>query len=197
MLPDLPRLKRDIQYALDRYLWGQVHARLGFFNEAPKHPIQEGNRLRIVRADGSIHESELKESSAEMSLKLDDVPRLTLEKRISILNDQAENIARQISTQLFKDLTEELDKSGQVVDQKGMPLTPEAIFAVLEKVQLEFDETGEHEVSIVLPPALAPKAMEALKQIESDQTLRKRYEEVIARKRMEWRDREAARKLVG
>ncbi|GEM_PF-403690 len=197
MLPDLPGLKHDIQRALDRYLSTQVNKRLGFFNEVPKHPVHEGNRLRVVRADGSIDESELEKASAEMSIKLEDIPGLTLEKRLAMLNDQADQIASQISKGLFEGLKRELDKAGQAVDQRGRTLDAEAVFSVLEKIQFEFDETGGHEIAVVLHPDLAPKMMDVLKQIESDPILRKRYEEIITRKRMEWRDREAARKLVG
>lgn len=198
MLPDLPGLKRDIQRLLDRYLQTQVDARIGVFKESPKHTIHEGNRMRTVRGNGSIDESELKEASANMSLNFDDVPRLTLEEQLTKINDIADQMARQISEHLFGTLNAILDKVGQVVDQKGRPLDAEGIFAVLEKLQLDFDEGGKHnEISIVMLPALAPKVKQVFEQIMSEPLLRQRYEEIIMRKRMEWRDREAARKLVG
>jgi hypothetical protein len=160
--------------------------------------IQEGNRMRTVRADGSIDESELKLASAAMSLKFDEIPRLTIKDRICKLNDMADQMASQISKHLFGTLNEVLDKAGQVLDQKGRPLDAEAVFAALENIELEFDETGKHkDLSIVVPPALAPKAKKVFEQIESDPVLRKRHEEIMIRKRMEWRDREASRKLVG
>jgi len=198
MLPDLPCLKRDIQKALDRYLSVQVNARLGVFSKVPKHAMHEGDRTCVVRPDGSRDESELKKTSTEISVKLDDVPHLTLEKRLAMLNEIADQMARQMSEQFFGMLNEVLDKAGQVVDQKGRPLDAEAVFAVLEKMQLDFDETGEHnELSIVMPPALASKSTKVFEQMQSDQVLRKRYDEIMVRKRMEWRDREASRKLVG
>jgi hypothetical protein len=198
MLPDLPSLKCDIQQMLKRYLQTQVNARLGILGQSPKHTVHEGNRMRTVRADGSTDESELKQASAEMSLKFNDIPQFSIEKRIAMINDMAEQMARQISEQMFGALNEILNKTGQVVDQEGRPLDAEAIFSVLEKIQLDFDETGKHkDLSIVVPPELAPKAKQVLEQIHSDPTLRKRYEEIIVRKRIEWRDREAARKLVG
>jgi hypothetical protein len=198
MLPDLPTLKTDIQRFLDRYLHAQVNSRLGVFNRSPKLIIHEGNRMRTVRGDGSVDESELKQASAELSLNFDEIPRMRPQERAAKLDDIADQIARQMSEHMFGTLNEILEEAGQVVDHKGKPLDAEAIFSVLETLQIEFDRTGSQmELSIVVPPALAPKAKLVFEQIQSDKMLRERYEEIMSRKRMEWRDREAARKLVG
>ncbi len=198
MLPDLPSLKRDIQRILDRYLQQQVHARLGVFNESLQHIIHEGNRMRTIRADGSVEESNLKEASAEMSLQLAEIPHLTPNERIAKLNNMADELANQIVKHLFGTLDAVLEKAGQVANQKGKPLSAEAVFEALEKIQLDFDETGKHhKLSIVVPPALFLRAKEVFEQIESDPALKKRYEDILTRKKLEWRDREAARKLVG
>jgi len=198
VLPDIPSLKADIQRILDRYLRTQVNSRLGVFNESPKLIIHEGNRMRTVRADGSIDESELKQASAEMSINFEDIPNLALRDRLVKLNETADQMARQMSEHMFGTLNEILEKAGQVVDQKGKPLDAEAVFGLLETMEIEFDKgDGQMELSIVVPPALAPKMTEVFEHIHSDAILRSRYEEIILRKRMEWRDREADRKLVG
>jgi hypothetical protein len=46
-------------------------------------------------------------------------------------------------------------------------------------------------------PANVERGKAVFEQIEADSVLRKRYEEIMERKRLEWRDREASRKLVG
>ncbi len=197
MLPDLPGLKREIQRIIDRYLVKQVNSRLGFIGESPKQIIHEGDRTRIIRSSGSVEDSELKKASTEMSLNIDDIPHLTPEKRLSMINEAADRMAENMSSVLWGSLRETLDKAGQVVDQQGKPLDAETIFSILEMVQIQFDETGKHSSSLVLSPELFPKATQIMEQIQSEPTLRKRYEEIMLRKRMEWRDREATRKLVG
>jgi hypothetical protein len=198
MLPDLPKLKDDVQKVIDRYLQFQVNLRLGIFGEAPKHIIQEGNRMRIIRADGSVDESDFKHASAEVSLTLEEIPTLTVQERKAKLDDMAEQMAGQVSRLLFGSLNEALDKAGQVVDQKGKPLDAESVFTVLENMHLEFDDARKlRGLSIVVPSALAPKAEKVMAQIDADPVLRKRHEEIMTRKWMEWRDREASRKLVG
>jgi hypothetical protein len=198
MLPDLPELKRELQRVIDQYLQRQIRNKLGVFAEAPKHIIHEGDRMRIVRADGTVEESGLKQSSTEMTINLDEIPTLAVEDRIRRLDGMAEDMARQISEHLFGTLNATLERAGQVVGQKGGPFDVEAFFGALSSIQLEFDESGRHRnLQIVIPPAMAERVQAVFNQIDADPTLRRRHEELIDRKFGEWRDREAARKLVG
>lgn len=198
MLPDLPNLKRDLQAVFDRLFKKELNAKLGILGEIPKSIAHEGNRMRIVRADGSVEDSVFKKSSVVMELKLNEIPRLTPAQRIAIIDDSADKMARQMSENMFASLNATLEKAGQSVDQQGKPLDAEAVFKVLEKMEREFDETGKiNSLSLVVSPALEPRAREVLALIDSDPTLRKRLYEITERKWLEWRDRETARKLVG
>lgn len=198
VLPDLPSLKQDIQRLIDRYLHSQVHARLGVFDQSPKHIVHEGNRMRVIRADGSIDETDPQQASSEMLLKMDEVPSMSVQQRVKKLDEMAEDMARQMSEHLYGALSAGLNKAGQVVNRNGVPFDIEVLFEVLEKIQLEFDESGKHnQISVVIPPALASRVKEVFEQITSDPQLKVRHEEIILKKKLEWRDREAARKLVG
>jgi DNA-binding transcriptional regulator of glucitol operon len=198
MLPDLPKLKRDIRKRLDLYLRRQINARHGVFCEAPKHIIQEGDRMRIAREDGTIDESNLEQASAEMSLRAEEIPHMTIKERMAKLDDVADEIVRQQLKHLFQTVKDVCDKTGQSVDARGKTLDADVVLAIIEKMQLDFDDMGHHkEISVVVPPALTEQMKKVLEQIESDPVLRKRYEDIVMRKRIEWRDREASRKLVG
>ncbi len=197
MLPDLPSLKNDIQWLLTRYLRNQINARLGVFNEASKHKAFEGNRMRVMRADGSVTDSEYKESSAELSVSLGEVPKLSIEDRLLRINNIAEKMAGQMSKHLFETLNKAIDSVGNVVDRKGKPFDVETVFEAFNTVQIEFDEAGNHNMSWVMPPNLIEKAKKVFEQIDSDPVLKRRFDEMMERKRVEWRDREASRKLVG
>jgi hypothetical protein len=198
MLPDLPKLKLELQSIFHLYLRNQINLRLGVFNQSPRHIIHEGKEMRTSRADGSVVETELKSASTEMTIKHEEIPTLSFDERVRRLNLLAEDMARQMSEHFFGTLKDDLEKSGQVVDRKGKPLDAEAIFEMIEKIQFDFDGVDEtHNISIVIPPNLQQRMKEVMMQIETDPSLRKRHDEIMAKKRMEWRDREAARKLVG
>lgn len=198
MLPDLPNIKRDISRILYRYLQQATQKRMGAFADAPRHQIYEGASTRILRADGTIEETALKEASVELTLKFEEIPNMSVEARMAKLDEMAESMAKQMSEHLYSSLNETLEKAGQVVDNKNKPLTHESFFAILEKLQIDFDEDGNPKgLQLVIGPELMPRIQELIEQEKSDPGITKRHEEIMARKRLEWRDREAARKLVG
>jgi hypothetical protein len=197
MLPDLPNLKQDIRRIQDRHLENRIDQQSGFFSELPKHYMHEGNRMRIRRANGSVEEIKRKKTLGKLSLNVSEIPALTLKERIAKLDTVADQMADQMVTHTIETLGEGLDKAGQVIDRKGKPFDAETIFEVLEKIQIEFDKSEQYDLTILIPPALAPRVKEILQLLETDKNLQKRHAEIMERKREEWRDREAARKLVG
>lgn len=198
MLPDLPTIKRDLQKVFDDYFKREVQRRLGVFEESPRHIIHEGQGLSVSRADGTVDESGLKAASAEFSLRYEDVPNQSLLDRLQHLDRVAEDMATQISRNLFDSLNETLDKAGQVVDQRGKPLDGNSILAVLEKMNVDFDDNGQHvPLTIVTHPNLQKAAQQAFQELECNPVLSARHGELMRKKQADWRDREASRKLVG
>ncbi|MRR05774.1 MAG: hypothetical protein EG828_02345 [Deltaproteobacteria bacterium] len=198
MLPDLPRMKKDIAELFQIIFKNRLNAYLGVVGEVPRYIIKEGANPVTLRPDDSRDETKLQAASAETNFSIEEIPRLSVEQRIAKLDDAAREMASQISSHAFATINEAVDKVGNVVDAKGKPFSPEAVFEVLEKIQLDFDEDGKHkEITVVIPPALSDRARETLVQLHSDPKLSLRYQELIEKKREEWRAREAARKLVG
>lgn len=198
MLPDVPDLKQDLQHILDRYLRKAIYERLGVFADAPKHKVHEGMEMRVYRADGTVEDTGMKEASVEMSLKFDDIPHMTVADRIAKLNEMADAMAKQMAEHLYGSLNHSLEKAGQVVDGKGKPFGVESVFAALEKLQVDFDKLGNpNKLKFVVGSALVPRVREMVEQEKNDPSIKKRHDEIMERKWLEWRDREAARKLVG
>lgn len=198
MLPDPAAFKKDIQAKLSAYLHAAVKARQGVFAKSPRHIVHEGRSLRVVRADESVEDSPLKEASGEMALSLAEIPNMTHEDLKKKLDEIADKMAGQVQEHLFRTLNDSLDKAGQTVDAKGKPLTAETFFEVLEKLHIDFDENGQPKgLQLVVGPDLMPRIRELAEEEERNPEIRKRHDEIMQRKWIEWRDREASRKLVG
>lgn len=177
------------------FLRRRSRERLGVFAKAQRQLIHEGDKLQMERADGTSDVSELKEVTGELELKTSDLPSMSMAERLQKLDQIADQMASQMSAHAFQTLGETLERAGQTSDRKGRPLDAEAILEALDKIQIDFDDPPE--LSLVIPPALKERAAEAFEQLETDPQLRARRDEIISRKRREWRDREADRKLVG
>ncbi len=198
MLPDIPPLKREIARKLQIAFKQRVNAYMGAINEAPRYFIKEGRRVVTVRPDGHLDETLLKEASAETTIRFDEVPHLSFQDRLTKLDEAARDMARQISEHAFGQINEAVERVGNVVDGGGKPLSPELYLEVIEKIHLDFDANGHpSQLTLVIPPGMEQRAKEVAEMLDHDPEYRRRYRELIDKKRMQWRDREAARKLVG
>lgn len=196
MLPDLPTLKKEVLELYLQYMQRRIHESLGVFQQVGRHTCFEGDRLRTVRADGTAEDSAFKRSSIEMYLPFDQAATLTPIQRIEMLNNRALELAEDITRNLFESLDKTLSDTGQVVDMQGQGLNAEALLAVLKKLEMEFEDNGQHS-----PLTIATGSLDATRQmfaqLKHDPALAARYEEIISEKKVDWRAREAARKLVG
>ena len=198
MLPDLPNLKSELYEILRHFIHVGAHKRLGVFSECPKHIIHEGQSMRTIRADGTSDETNMQTASAEMTLQLSDIPTLTPQKRLEQLDKIAEEMARQMSQHLYENLEKKLDAAGRTISRAGKPLDAQAILEAFESMDMEFDESGApSSLSISVAPNLVEAAHRAFEDISNDPDLSNRYKKILEHKRRDWRDREAARKLVG
>lgn len=199
MLPDLPKLKDDIAQVFHLIFTNHLNTYLGVVGEVPRCIIKEGSNPVIQRQDDSRDETTLKAASAETIFKSEEIPHLSFEQRIAKLDGAAREMAKQISSHAFAKINVAVDSVGNLVDAKGKPFSAETFFEVLEKIQLDFEEDGgkHKEISVVIPPAMTARVKETMEQIHQDAELSRRHKEIIDKKRVEWRAREAARKLVG
>lgn len=198
MLPDLKAVKRELQRVHIEQVAALAHQRLGVFAVIPRHVIHEGDGMLTRRADGTVEESGFMHAQAETSISIDAVPMMTPEQRAAVLDGLAEQMARALSTGLYSSLDQTLRDSGQVVEARGEKFGPETIFAMLEKVEIEFDQDGAMKnMCLTAGPSAKPVIESAFRQIQNTPELLERYELILAKKRERWRDREASRKLVG
>lgn len=199
MLPDLPKLKAEIAQAFHSMFKNRLNAYLGFIGEVPRYIIKEGRTPVTIRPDATRDETKLQPASAVTDFKVEEIPNLTVEQRIARLDVAAREMADQISSHAFAAINEAVERVGNVIDAKGKPFNIDAFFEVLEKIQLDFEEDGvkHKELTAVFPPQMTQQAKKILDEIHNNPELQMRHKDIIDKKRMEWRAREASRKLVG
>ena len=176
----------------------RVNSYMGAINEAPRCFIKERGRVVTIRPDGQVDETELKAASVETSIRFNEVPHLTFQDRLVKLDESAKEMARQISEHAFNQINDAVERVGNVVKGDGKPLNPDIYLDVIEKIHLDFEPDGSHRpLTVVVPPGMEQRVKDTLEQLQQVPAYNKRYQELIEKKRMQWRDREAARKLVG
>lgn len=198
MLPDYPSLKRKFRQRLIRFMQQKINGRAPMMARISHFRQWEGADFCYTDPSGATKSSSAKEVKAEFSIPRNLPPLKTIQEVFLALNAAAEDMARQSETMLFKKLDESVRESGNVLDNGGRPFEPALLLESLDKMWIDFDENGKPEMpTIVLHPDLFNSIKDRLAEWESDLEFKAKWQEIIERKKEEWRDRESNRKLVG
>ena len=153
--------------------------------------------MRYSDVDGTMHRmtySHRVESSFIISR--DELPDLDDAHYAEKIGQLGNELAEGKTKIFFKKLDETLESAGRVIDGAGKSLE-EQFLEALSSVEVEFDSEGRPQPpTIIANPAMADKLQKAAQRVQTDPALRRRVEEIMTRKYLEWRDREADRKLV-
>ena len=197
MLPDYPKLKSQLKQRLDEWLASRVRLHSGPIADIRETRIFEGRSTAMIQAGKNERQRPFRRGEAGFEVNPQEVPELTLDKVLAQLDRVARELANQKMDFFFSTLSEAANSVGNVV-QATEGLTPDALFDLFEKIQLEFDEDGQISgLRAVLGPKQFEQMEQTKRQIENDPELKDRFDELLARKRADWRVREASRNLVG
>ena len=200
MLPDFPKSRLEFQKKLSLRVYLASQA---------KSPLRALGRS-ITQHEGVLHSYEqitdsgirsvtegMQEVTVPIEVKIEEIPELVGEKLLARVDAIAEETARQVSQITFRKMDQVIREAGMAVDAAGGPPTKEIWLEMFEKMEMDFDPvTGRPEVTMVLHPVMAQTMKKLWSEWEQDMVFMKRYKELLAEKREEWRDRENRRKLV-
>lgn len=197
MFPDFPLLKAKLSKFLTARMKAVHASHAGPIGNIPFSHVQEGSCVKMVRADGSEETVDIAHHHAEVRITDEELENLTTEEIHRKFDDAAKEMARQTSQMFFETVKKGVEEVGNVFHFTGSP-TIDDIYRFYEKVWIDFDENGRPELPTLV---CGEKMMEQIKplfsQIDSDPETKKRFADLMVRKKEEWRDREASRRLVG
>ena len=198
MLPDFLKIKEKLQKKIDTEMKRANRWHLGPLAKIPESMVHEGNRIVLIRADGSVEEQTPETAIADIEVKSEEVEEMTAEEILNKVDKAAENIAEQQARTFYKQIDKLAEEVGNVVSSGGKPFSIDLHFEMLEKIDMDFDEAGNPQgVAFVASPKVMPSIADALSQALSNPDNERRYKAIINRKREEFRVRESNRKLVG
>lgn len=198
MLPDYPKTKEKVSQALmDRFQEEQNKA-LGIISTRNKIRVFEGRKMIVIREDGTKNKIEFKQIEVGMDMDLRKVENYTLQDILQIFVQAAHEMAKQKSQMFMQTMDKSSEEANTTVDAKGKPLTPELLFETLGKMWIDFDENEKPYLpTIIVGTKLFEDFQKLFVQLESNPEYKKKFDKLIEEKRMQWRERESNRKLVG
>ena len=197
MQETIPQLEEELEKLVSNFVENATKARSPGIGEAARHRVFEGDQSAIVRPDGEKADTDFREFSAESEIPSQKILYSSLEEILDCFLPVAEALASDQATMFFEVMEQATKKTGNVVDGRGKPLSFETILEVLEKIQIDFDADGNPSMpTMAISPAMKPRIQELMDDPKRAE-FEKKQRELIDKKRLEWRDREANRTLVG
>ena len=194
MFPDFLKTKEKLKKRLD---YETKKARLSYIGplaDVPVSMVFEGNKTVFAREDGSIQEVKMEKSTVKLEIKLAEVEKMNHDMVINKVSDLGGKMAEQEAKLFYEQIIKSAEEVGNVDSTDGKPFSVDLLFNMLEKIDIDFDEEGNPSgLTFVANSKMSPSIAKLFAQVEADP----RYQEIIERKREEWRARESNRKLVG
>jgi hypothetical protein len=198
MLPEFPLLKEAFTRAAIRLLAERVKMHQGIVGTVNRARMFEGRQNIIVRPNGSEDAIAMNEGRAELRIPLDELAEVGLQQLMNRLDEIAKDIARQQSEHFFATLSEGSKKAGTTIDAEGKPLTPDLFLKMIETIWIDFSSDGTPKMpTMVISPSNQEGVRAMIHQMENSPDLKRRFDEIMVKKREEWNAREADRILVG
>jgi hypothetical protein len=197
MLPDFPKLKAKLHQIWNLYAEQRRRQHMGIFNDIPSHRHYEGARWLMIRADGSISESGYSEASSTFTVHLDEAPNLTPQRVAQLIDKMAQDMADQVEKNIFKSLLSELGTNDRVTGANERVFDKELFLEAMDSIMITFDRQGNpHMPTVFVSPEIGDHVASQLTLWNEDPDLKRRFDQIIERKREEWRARESSRRLV-
>ena len=196
MLPDFPDTKRLFSRFFQTYMRRKIREVSPFSAVQTRH-LHEGRAMKITRADQSESTSGLQQLSAHIEVTFDEIKDLTLKKAIEKHDAMIADMVRKQTHFIRERMSSELPES-QTLDARGRRFDAQVVLDMLEKMQFDFYPDGTpHEIYVDGALFTSERMAAVDKELESDPELKRKFDEMMEKKKEEWRAREADRKLVG
>ena len=189
-----PELEEKLNRLVEQALNNVISSSSPLINNIRRFRYFEGNKSLIRRPSREEEETEKRYSSGETEIPVEKILYGSIENIFEHYKQAAVAMAYEQEKFLLESIDRTVQNTGNVVEAKGQPLSPETILQLMEMVEINFTKDGE---SMTSSFACLPSLSEKLQPLLDDLVKTKEYKELIERKRSEWRDREANRTLVG
>ena len=196
-MPDFAKAKACATRHLLRTIEQQVPVAAPLLRGVAKFRQHEGRDTHLRREDNTETDMDGQELSIPITLNREEM------RDMSVVREKVMALARQIGEEqtqrMLKVVSDAADEVGNVVQADG-ELTQEKFLEIFRTVEMEFDPKTLQLLpgfQFVMHPETAAKVIPKIKEWEKDPEFNAKHERIMERKREEWRDREARRKLVG
>ena len=197
MLPDFLSVKKKRARKFLRFVVNEQHRRTPLLRSLPTIRQHEGRQLTYNTVQGDQVDLSYSRIGADLQIGVDELPLMRNDDYWAKARRMGKDLAEAQMRQFFSVVDQNCEKAGTEIDGSGQPMNAELILKAWSKTDIDFDD--EHRPrwpKFVVNPAQAEGLNSILMEALEDSSFRRRLEDLVTEKWMEWCDRESNRKLV-
>jgi hypothetical protein len=196
MLPTFPKAQKILDEAWNKQMFEWKNKVFPIHLHPPIHQILEGKTTDFQREDRQIRPLEMKRHSVETSHSIADGKGMTLHT----FNEKAKEVGEAWGKKFFQTtlgvVEEAVKETGNEIKIKKGELKQEDVLQMFETVQQNFDEFGNPTGQLVCGSEFAEELKKREAEWRNDPAFMAKLEEQKRRKKAEFDEREACRRLV-
>lgn len=197
MLPIFPNARKALRETFNHELFKAQRNVSPILQQIRVSPQREGRQASYEREDGKTVEVEYEAHQIEREMKFEDARGLDPDAFLETARNIGTEMGRMMLDSILPTVSKAVEEVGNVTVCKGDGISFEEFLEMMSKVQTDFDSLGEPDVkSLVLSPEMHKQMVPKLKQWEANPDKRVAIEAVMRRKREEYDEREARRRMV-
>lgn len=139
-----------------------------------RHAIHEGRESIIIRSSQDSERVDMKVASCELEISGKEAASFKVDDVFKAIETLAGQLARDQAKGFFETLNEVTDRTGNVVDGRGKPLTHETFFEMLEKMEHNFPNGPKStDLVAVVPPSMIERLQRLDAEFQNSPELKK------------------------
>lgn len=165
-----------------------ARTRDGFYGQIEREPVSRVQTTQITTDEGLVVEQPTVAVRYHITVHPDDLISGRIDRFVASLDEAADEMLDGVMPQFYEYLSKITEATGNVVDGKDRPFF-DTFYEMIEKVEMVFDEQGNHNHVLVVHPdtwrVMQEKAQEFTpeQQQKLDDLFKRKREEADARRR--------------
>lgn len=197
MLPAFPKAQKILDDEWNKRMFAAKNKTFPAHIHPPVLAIIEGKTSDFQREDRQVKPLEMKLHRVTAQHSVADGKGMSLSVFDSKAKEVGEAMGKQFFESVFQVINEAVKETGNEVKFKKGELKQEDVIRMLETVDQNFDDDGNPTGQMVAGSEFIAEFKKREVEWANDQEFQAKIKEVRMRKRLEFHEREACRRLVG
>lgn len=197
MLPTFPKSQKILSDEWNQRMFAKKNDTFPLELHPPILQIVEGKDSDFERDDGKIKSFNIKLHSVSVRHQIENDRGMTLEEFRKKADEAGEGLGKDMWQSITETITQAVAETGNEVKVKKGNLTQDDMLKMLETRAHNFDEFGMPQGRLVCGSEFANEVKQRIEEWKDDKGFHAKAEEIIRRKKAEFNEREARRRLVG